>query len=370
MLTLLVGALWGNRARSLITAAAVAVAVGAYLTVAFYFTVHVPQPHLPPVDLPADIVVTPWFARDWDAFEGQLMHRFPEVEALEPYRIASAYTADGVQEIIAADPGSRFHEKLVHLAEGSLPGPGQVLLPALEGMDWGTSVGEETSFMFQPGRAPRWHALVVSGFYEAGYRRFSCPVVTVETMIEITPVSVVHYMVHLEEGTDADAVAASMDRNHRDIIARVETASGIHEEELAHEWKETYQSIYNSARGLVVLLMAVAAVAILNTIYMAFLYRKRELGILKALGMKPRSLFTLLALEGLCLGAAGSLAATAVFLVVVVALNASGVTSGMLEPVLLAYGPGLGMVVSLVASVIPADAAQHASPLDLLRSSR
>jgi len=137
---------------------------------------------------------------------------------------------------------------------------------------------------------------------------------------------------------------------------------------------------------LLVVLVVVVGFGILNTILMAILERQRELGVMLALGLPPRSVFRVVYLESLFLAAVGLVIGLALALPTVVYLEAHPIflTGEMgemtalfgFEPVmtwrLKPLNP-LGsaftiLVVALIAAFYPAYKASRGRPVDALRS--
>lgn len=87
---------------------------------------------------------------------------------------------------------------------------------------------------------------------------------------------------------------------------------------LVRPWQEILPGIYKmlaisrQSNWLTYLLIyLVAAIGLLNTQRMSALERKRELGVLMAIGMRPRRMFRMIVTESLVLGTLGGLAGTA-----------------------------------------------------------
>jgi ABC-type lipoprotein release transport system permease subunit len=93
---------------------------------------------------------------------------------------------------------------------------------------------------------------------------------------------------------------------------------------LVRPWQEILPSIYQmvtlsrqSNWVTYLLIYLVAAIGLLNTQRMSALERKREFGVLMAIGMRPRKMFRMVLTESLVLGTLGGLIGTAVGLAVV-----------------------------------------------------
>jgi ABC-type lipoprotein release transport system permease subunit len=93
---------------------------------------------------------------------------------------------------------------------------------------------------------------------------------------------------------------------------------------LVQPWQEILPSIYQmlvisrSSNWITYLLIyLVAAIGLLNTQRMSALERKREFGVLMAIGMRPRKMFRMILTESFVLGSLGGLIGTALGLAVV-----------------------------------------------------
>ncbi len=135
-------------------------------------------------------------------------------------------------------------------------------------------------------------------------------------------------------------------------------------------------------RILVAVVLLIAAVGIVNTIFMSVFSRVREIGVLRAYGMVPRQIVRLFTLEGLLVGIFGALlgvllgAGFDVFMIQKGISTAAfsgqiswapDVIRGEWNFATMAIGFAFGVLVSLVASLIPARRASKLEPTNALR---
>jgi putative ABC transport system permease protein len=134
---------------------------------------------------------------------------------------------------------------------------------------------------------------------------------------------------------------------------------------------------------IVLIVLAISAVGIVNTILMSVFSRVREIGVLRAYGMTRRDIMRLFTLEGLALGIVGSvlgvgLGAFLNFLLVSGGLDMSlfgqgfgsipvgGVLHGEWNPKAMVIGFLFGVVLSLLAARVPARRAARLEPTNAL----
>ncbi|HEY2982390.1 MAG TPA: FtsX-like permease family protein [Anaerolineales bacterium] len=156
-------------------------------------------------------------------------------------------------------------------------------------------------------------------------------------------------------------------------------------------WDKNYPELANaiSRKGIVmdifsVVIVVIAGIGILNLLLMAVYERTREIGLLGAMGLKPRQIATIFILEGTLIGVVGVLAGVAMGLAINLSLGQVGMDysqfAGVTEYMALISGriyPTLGMsrlaerasvvlVVAMLAAVIPALIAARREPSEAL----
>ena len=133
-----------------------------------------------------------------------------------------------------------------------------------------------------------------------------------------------------------------------------------------------------------IIIISIAAIGILNLLLMAVYERTREIGLLGAMGMKPRQIATLFVLEGALIGLVGAAAGVVVGLIIngisaQVGMDMSSY-SDITEYMALISGrvyPSLGLqnlgwraatvvIISTLAAFIPAREASHREPAEAL----
>jgi ABC-type lipoprotein release transport system permease subunit len=117
----------------------------------------------------------------------------------------------------------------------------------------------------------------------------------------------------------AGLIAASLGASTRGVVEGDREGGGDGEDLLVRPWQEILPSVYQmlalskqSYWITYLLIYLVAAIGLVNTQRMSALERKREFGVLMAVGMRPRKMFSMIVTESLVLGAVGGLIGTAI----------------------------------------------------------
>ena len=112
----------------------------------------------------------------------------------------------------------------------------------------------------------------------------------------------------------------------------------------------------------------VAIIVISNTMYLTIIDRKREIGIMKAIGASNLAILKNLAVENLAIGVIGGVLSLVILYMAFFGLSIILQISGTpISPIILGSIFLLSLVVSVVASIIPAYNTSKIRPLSVLR---
>lgn len=227
----------------------------------------------------------------------------------------------------------------------------------------------------------------VRGLFETG-------VAEVDSSTVLMPISRARKVLGMREGA-ATIVAVFLSEHRAATAMQTTLAAKAGSDAEVLSWMQTqpemssYVKVDRSSNELFQLLIGlVVAAGILNTMLMGVLERKRELGVLLAIGMPPRSLFALVMWEALWVGLLGLALGTLLVLpwayylytagidmsaLVSEDITVAGVMFDMRIHIRLATAhfiaiPLAVLVLTLAASVYPAAKAALLAPIDSLRT--
>ncbi len=287
--------------------------------------------------------------------------------------------------VVGIDPLSDLHESVrdgVVVGEFLQPDDRSgVLMGQRLAESLGLTVGDQVSLLVNTSNQQADEAtFTVRGLYATGVPSY-------DDIMVFLPLSKAQAFTRTE-GRASAIVALLEDREHADAIAAALRTPGF----TVLTWRDMNQVILQAVETsmgitylMYLIVLAVVAVVIANTLLMSVFERVREMGILAALGMKGRQILGMFLLEAGTLGLVGVLLGVLVGSLGVLYLATVGLHIGEMATVAsaeVAYGEviygefdlegmlGLSvgaMVIILVASLYPAWFAARLEPIDALR---
>jgi putative ABC transport system permease protein len=178
-----------------------------------------------------------------------------------------------------------------------------------------------------------------------------------------------------KDGVDADAARAALAPRLKAAGFDVDIKTWVELSSFYRQVKNLFDLIFMFLFSIVFI---VVLMSIVNTLSMSVMERVREIGTLRALGMRRRGIVSIFAVEGATLGALGCLIGIVISVALGLGINASQfsytppsssspvpLTIAVL-PAMLAITLGLLSVVSMIAACWPARRAAHVEIVDAL----
>jgi len=322
---------------------------------------------------------------------GRLLAGLPEVEAWAPRCYAAGLASLGERtsgaQVIGIDPerengASRFNKKIKEGRAFRPDSSKEVILGAGLAKYLKAKLGDEVVIVSQAADGSiandvyRLVGLLDSGNVESDRVAFYLPLKTAQELFVLDGKA--HEIIVVARRLEGvEALAGRITQNLRDPALSVQP------------WKEFARAFHRAMtrdrRGhqtLTYVILMIVAIGVLNTILMSVLERRREYGILKAVGTKPRHIFTLILLEANFLAllaiALGSLLSLALngYLAVRGVPFAEGVTFGGMELSTIYSSLSLevfaipALTILLFTSLVAVFPAMKASRLDPARTMR
>lgn len=119
--------------------------------------------------------------------------------------------------------------------------------------------------------------------------------------------------------------------------------------------------------GLAAVSLVIGALGVSNTTLVSVLERRAEIGLRRAVGASRRAVAGQFVVESVLLGLLGGVLGTVLGVDVTAAVALTQDWLLVLDPVLVAAGPAVGMVVGMVAGAYPAWSASRVAPASILR---
>jgi len=113
--------------------------------------------------------------------------------------------------------------------------------------------------------------------------------------------------------------------------------------------------------------LIVGGVGISNTMFMSILERTKEIGTIKAIGATPSDIERLFLVESSLIGFIGGFAGLAIAFILIVLIDASGVTPATFVPWVAGGALAFSVIIGIIAGVFPARQAAQLDPIEALR---
>lgn len=298
----------------------------------------------------------------------------PGVMAVSPLVSGPVFASRGAsnKSVLLMGVDAQAHRRVVpmdnYMTQGRFNVSGSSTLIGVDlANDLGLSVGDQLRVTSADGRT---ETLRVTGLFDAGNRELNRRWVFVtlrlaQTLLDL-PGGVSHIDITGDELFAANALAE-----------RLRAQTGL----TVDSWMQTNTNLLSALRnqsmsnhlirGFVVLIVALG---ISSVLVVSVVQKQREIGILRAMGVRRRRIMTVFLLQGGLVGLAGSLLGSllawlllAVFSRVLKSADGAALVPATLDPGLVLLATAIACGVGVVAAAIPARCAARLDPVQAIR---
>lgn len=171
-------------------------------------------------------------------------------------------------------------------------------------------------------------------------------------------------LLKLRDGADIDALRNRIQERFNNLT--VTTSANFNDQQ------EMLQFIYVFTWAVSLIAVLIGGVTVMNTMMMSVSERTREIGVLRAVGWRPRRVMRMILGESLTLSALGGTIGVGLGIGAVRAVAHVPTVSSMLpsqfSPVLLAQGIGVALVLGLFGGGLPAWRASRLTPIEAIQA--
>jgi putative ABC transport system permease protein len=165
--------------------------------------------------------------------------------------------------------------------------------------------------------------------------------------------------------------ASQIDDIKNTIIEEHDTLTVYTVKDAVSRAQESMATLNIMTYGIGFIASIVAAIGIIITMYTSVMERRRQMGIMKAIGAERRVILKQILEEGIIVSVISSAAAVAISYVMVDIMNAAlfgGARLAIVTPALAAGGIAYGVIITIIFSLYPAWVAINTDPIDAIRN--
>ena len=258
------------------------------------------------------------------------------------------------------------------LVDGALPEKeGEVLLGVDLKEEAGISIGDEIELLANFGDTS---TVTVTGFFNLGVASLnkSWTITTLETAQSIFSYDdqVTSINMQLKDVFLADTVADSIKERETSETLVVDNWKAQNEDLLSGLNGQSVSSIMIQVFVMISVLLGIASILAITVVQ-----KSKQIGILKAMGIKDKDSSLIFLFQGLLLGVLGALLGVALglllsFTFTKFALNPDGtpVVPLFIDPIFITFSAVIAVAASVIAALIPARTSSKLSPIEVIRN--
>ncbi len=216
--------------------------------------------------------------------------------------------------------------------------------------DLGRTVGDTITVELAQGGSQRYEVSAVV----PDDMMFGGVVLPVEAVAGFTVAQPMMALIKLNDDADADAALAKVEA----LLADSPEVSVVNRAGYVEQQLGVFDTLLMMIQILLALAIVIAVLGIVNTLILSVLERTRELGLLRAIGLRRAQMMRMVTVEAVVISVFGALlgivVGAAIGAVVVRALHDEGITDLVLPWQQMGLFVGLAALVGVVAAIIPA----------------
>ncbi|SFN65878.1 ABC transporter permease [Proteiniclasticum ruminis] len=258
------------------------------------------------------------------------------------------------------------------LVDGTLPeNEGEVLIGVDLKEEAGISIGDEIELLANFGDTA---TVTVTGFFNLGVASLnkSWTITNLETAQNIFSYDdqVTSINMQLKDVFLADTVADSINERETSETLVVDNWKAQNEELLSGLNGQSVSSIMIQVFVMISVLLGIASILAITVVQ-----KSKQIGILKAMGIKDKDSSLIFLFQGLLLGVLGAILGVALGLLLAFtftkfALNPDGtpVVPLFIDPIFITFSAVIAVAASVIAALIPARTSSKLSPIEVIRN--
>ncbi|MFD0744223.1 ABC transporter permease [Phytohabitans flavus] len=259
----------------------------------------------------------------------------------EKQYLTAVTDVDALRDVYRAEPSSGTISSL---------GPDQMLVDSSTATDMGLSVGSRLTVQLSRGEA---HTYTLSGIYKESdlYGGFVMPEQATKDFAMPQPTQ---GFIQLDPGTPVSQVERQVDR----LLADSPEVSVADRSKFIEQQTSGFDQILTMIQILLALAILIAVLGIINTLALSVLERTRELGLLRAIGLRRAQTMRMITVEAVVISMFGAIlgvvVGTGLGAAVVRALRDDGITELVLPWSQMGLAVVLAAIIGVVAAILPA----------------
>ncbi|MFQ6088567.1 MAG: ABC transporter permease [Candidatus Methanofastidiosia archaeon] len=237
-----------------------------------------------------------------DEFFLEDIQKIREIEGFEYLEygvIFNAIIKDDQYEIIGLNLDSNIFDFKESLLSGEFSlEENSILIPKNFFESWNFEIGEKITLIYLEKSKPKKEEFLLTGIFDTTYQVPSNPIISLKKSQEITLKDANVVFVNIKPGYDV----SKFSENLRKVLNPEEIVT---EKAILNSLRNQYGISYSATKSMTYLIFFIAGIGMFNTMMISVIRRKREIGILKSIGVKNGQIFLMFLFESILISLLG-----------------------------------------------------------------